>query len=45
MVTQALQSMDKTALNYANLLGYQESLGLRGEQFNFLSASEWPRLG
>ncbi|PKY01145.1 MFS general substrate transporter [Aspergillus campestris IBT 28561] len=38
MVTQALQSMDKTALNYANLLGYQESLGLRGEQFNFLSA-------
>lgn len=31
--------MDKTALNYANLLGYQETLQLTGQQFNFLSAS------
>lgn len=31
--------MDKTALNYANLLGYQESLNLKGQQFNYLSAS------
>lgn len=34
--------MDKTALNYANLLGYQETLGLHGQQFNYLSASEYP---
>lgn len=31
--------MDKTALNYANLLGYQETLDLKGQQFNYLSAS------
>lgn len=31
--------MDKTALNYANLLGYQETLQLKGQQFNYLSAS------
>lgn len=30
--------MDKTALNYANLFDYQEALGLKGQQFNFLSA-------
>lgn len=29
----------QTALNYANLLGYQESLSLKGQQFNYLSAS------
>jgi len=39
LVTQALQFMDKTALNYANLFGYQETLGLKGEEFNYLSAS------
>ncbi|KAJ5987744.1 Major facilitator superfamily domain general substrate transporter [Penicillium waksmanii] len=38
LVTQALQFMDKTALNYANLLGYQETLNLKGQQFNYLSA-------
>ncbi|GAB1205324.1 hypothetical protein APSETT445_003997 [Aspergillus pseudonomiae] len=38
LVTQALQFMDKTALNYANLFGYQETLGLKGQQFNYLSA-------
>ncbi|KAL2846449.1 hypothetical protein BJY01DRAFT_247234 [Aspergillus pseudoustus] len=38
LVTQALQFMDKTALNYANLLGYQDTLGLHGQQFNHLSA-------
>lgn len=31
--------MDKTALNYANLFGYQETLGLKGQEFNYLSAS------
>lgn len=31
--------MDKTSLNYANLFGYQEALGLKGNQFNYLSAS------
>ncbi|RJE17592.1 Major Facilitator Superfamily [Aspergillus sclerotialis] len=41
LVTQALQFMDKTALNYANLFGYQETLGLHGQQFNYLSASEY----
>ncbi|ORX95664.1 major facilitator superfamily domain-containing protein [Clohesyomyces aquaticus] len=38
LITQALQFMDKTSLNYANLFGYQKSLGLKGQQFNYLSA-------
>ncbi|KAK4150000.1 hypothetical protein C8A00DRAFT_18388 [Chaetomidium leptoderma] len=38
LITQALQFMDKTSLNYANLFGYQEALGLKGTQFNYLSA-------
>ncbi|CAJ2512007.1 Uu.00g076320.m01.CDS01 [Anthostomella pinea] len=38
LVTQALQFMDKTALNYANLFGYQQALDLRGQEFNYLSA-------
>ncbi|KAI0163454.1 major facilitator superfamily domain-containing protein [Pestalotiopsis sp. NC0098] len=38
LVTQALQFMDRTALNYANLFGYQQALGLKGQQFNYLSA-------
>jgi len=33
--------MDKTSLNYANLFGYQKALGLKGDQFNYLSASTW----
>jgi hypothetical protein len=40
LITQALQFMDKTSLNYANLFGYQEALGLKGNQFNYLSASK-----
>lgn len=40
LVTQTLQFLDKTALNYANLFGYQKALGLHGQQFNYLSASE-----
>jgi hypothetical protein len=40
LITQALQFMDKTSLNYANLFGYQEALGLQGRDFNYLSASE-----
>lgn len=40
LVTQALQFMDKTSLNYANLFGYQKALGLKGEEFNYLSASK-----
>jgi len=40
LITQALQFMDKTALNYANLFGYKKALGLKGQQFNYLSASE-----
>lgn len=39
LITQALQFMDKTSLNYANLFGYQEALGLQGKDFNYLSAS------
>lgn len=42
LITQALQFMDKTSLNYANLFGYQEALGLKGKQFNYLSASKFP---
>ncbi|KAI1841923.1 hypothetical protein JX265_013066 [Neoarthrinium moseri] len=38
LVTQALQFMDRTALNYANLFGYQTALGLKGQEFNYLSA-------
>ncbi|KAF9872857.1 hypothetical protein CkaCkLH20_09720 [Colletotrichum karsti] len=38
LITQALQFMDKTSLNYANLFGYQTALGLKGQEFNNLSA-------
>ncbi|PVH97437.1 MFS general substrate transporter [Periconia macrospinosa] len=38
LITQALQFMHKTSLNYANLFGYQKALGLKGTQFNYLSA-------
>lgn len=38
LITQALQFMDKTSLNYANLFGYQKALGLKGQQFGYLSA-------
>ena len=30
--------MDRTALNYANLFGYQKALKLKGNEFNYLSA-------
>ena len=40
LVTQALQFMDRTALNYANLFNYQTSLGLKGSQFNYITAGE-----
>lgn len=40
LITQALQYMDRTALNYANLFGYQAALGLKGQQFSYLSASK-----
>lgn len=40
LITQALQFMDKTALNYANLFGYKAALGLKGQEFNYLSASK-----
>ncbi len=39
LVTQALQFMDRTALNYANLFGYKDALGLKGQEFNYLTAS------
>lgn len=38
LITQAVQQMDRTALNYVNLFGYQQALGLHGNQFNFLSS-------
>ncbi|KAI1350773.1 major facilitator superfamily domain-containing protein [Xylaria sp. FL0043] len=38
LITQGLQFLDRTALNYANLFGYQEALGLKGQDFNYLSA-------
>jgi sugar phosphate permease len=37
LITQALQFMDRTALNYANLFNYQTALHLHGDQFNYLS--------
>ncbi|KAF6780937.1 MFS transporter, partial [Colletotrichum musicola] len=33
IVTQDLQFMDKTSLNYANLFGYQAALGLKGQEY------------
>ncbi|KAJ4368943.1 hypothetical protein N0V83_006025 [Neocucurbitaria cava] len=38
LITQALQFMDKTSLNYANLFGYQVALKLKGQDFQYLSA-------
>jgi MFS family permease len=38
LVTQLLQFLDKTALNYANVFGYQQALGLEGQQFSYLAA-------
>ncbi|KAI1279277.1 major facilitator superfamily domain-containing protein [Xylaria sp. FL0933] len=38
LITQGLQFLDRTALNYANLFGYQEALGLKSQDFNYLSA-------
>ncbi|KAJ7207335.1 major facilitator superfamily domain-containing protein [Mycena haematopus] len=37
LITQTLQFIDKTALNYANLFGFQAALKLEGNQFNWLS--------
>ncbi|KAJ6494261.1 major facilitator superfamily domain-containing protein [Mycena sanguinolenta] len=37
LITQTLQFIDKTALNYANLFGFQTALKLKGNQFNWLS--------
>ncbi|KAJ6533655.1 major facilitator superfamily domain-containing protein [Mycena capillaripes] len=37
LVTQTLQFLDKTALNYANLFGFQAALKLKGNEFNWLS--------
>ncbi|KAI7335849.1 MFS general substrate transporter [Hortaea werneckii] len=33
-----LQFIDKTALNYANIFGYQDDLKLVGKEFNYLAA-------
>ncbi|RYC58968.1 hypothetical protein CHU98_g7240 [Xylaria longipes] len=38
LVTQGLQFLDRTALNYANLFNYQEALNLKGQEFNYLAA-------
>lgn len=38
LLTQMLQFIDKTALNYANIFGYQDDLKLVGKQFNYLAA-------
>lgn len=38
LITQLLQFLDKTALNYGNLFGYQKALDLKGDQFNYLAA-------
>lgn len=38
LITQLLQFLDKTALNYANVFGYQKALKLEGNQFNYLAA-------
>jgi hypothetical protein len=37
--------MDKTALNYANLFGYQTALRLQGNQFNYLSGGTYGTSG
>ncbi|KAK0185191.1 major facilitator superfamily domain-containing protein [Armillaria mellea] len=38
LITQTLQFLDKTALNYANLFGFQTDLNLHGDQFNWLGS-------
>ncbi|KAK0209226.1 major facilitator superfamily domain-containing protein [Desarmillaria ectypa] len=38
LITQTLQFLDKTALNYANLFGFQMDLNLHGDQFNWLGS-------
>ncbi|KAK0479698.1 major facilitator superfamily domain-containing protein [Armillaria novae-zelandiae] len=38
LITQTLQFLDKTALNYANLFGFQADLNLHGNQFNWLGS-------
>ncbi|KAK0224722.1 major facilitator superfamily domain-containing protein [Armillaria nabsnona] len=38
LITQTLQFLDKTALNYANLFGFQTDLNLHGNQFNWLGS-------
>lgn len=38
LITQALQHMCRTTLNYVNLFGYQEALQLQGSQFSYLTS-------
>lgn len=38
LISQAFQHLCRTTLNYVNLFGYQEALGLHGNQFSYLSA-------
>ncbi|KAG6355494.1 hypothetical protein INS49_003456 [Diaporthe citri] len=38
LITQALQHMCRTTLNYVNLFGYQEFLELHGSQFSYLTS-------
>ncbi|PBK76232.1 MFS general substrate transporter [Armillaria solidipes] len=39
LITQTLQFLDKTALNYANLFGFQTDLNLHGNQFKYVQQS------
>lgn len=36
-------SIDRTALNYANIFGYKDDLILKGQQFKYLAAMVYAR--
>ncbi|KAI0809872.1 putative allantoate permease [Xylaria sp. FL0064] len=44
-VTYLMQVMDKTALNYANIMGLQEDLGLHGQQFSWVATAFYVAYG
>lgn len=38
LITQTLQYLDKTALNYAKVFGMEKAMGMTGNQFNLGAA-------
>jgi hypothetical protein len=48
LITQTLQYLDKTALNYAKVFGMEKAMGMSGSQFSmgaaifYMSVTLWP---